>query len=49
MSLEIFIFILIVVVSMYGFYNIYKCKNNSLLIISNLMFISYGIVMSVIK
>ena len=49
MSLEIFIFILIVVVSICGFYNIYKNKNNILLIISNVMFIIYGIIMSIIK
>jgi hypothetical protein len=49
MSLELFIFILIVILSFIGFVNIYNCNNNLLLIISNLMFIIYGIVMSIIK
>ena len=49
MSLELFLFILIVGVSICGFYNIYICKNNTLLIISNIMFIIYGIIMSIIK
>ena len=49
MSLELFLFILIITVSVCGFYTIYKYKNNTLLIISNLMFIMYGITMSIIK
>jgi hypothetical protein len=49
MSLELFIFIVIVVISIFGFITIYICKNNTLLIISNIMFILYGMVMSIIK
>lgn len=49
MSLELFLFILIVLLSFIGFFNIYNCNNNLLLIISNLLFIVYGIVMSIIK
>jgi hypothetical protein len=48
MTIELFLFIIIVLLSLYGLYLNYY-NNTILLIISNLLFIIYGTIMSIIK
>jgi hypothetical protein len=48
-DIELLIFILIVLLSLIGFYLKYTKKNDILIVISNILFILYGLFMSITK
>lgn len=49
LDIELIIFILIVFLSLLGFWIKYKNNNDKLLIVSNILFILYGLFMSITK